>query len=268
MADRLFPDPETMGAYYVRFGPTSQSYVDPYQPDLLLFEYVAHISLLLEHSAFRAPADQRLRVVHIGGAGMTIPRWVAHRRPETAQVVCEPDVELTEEVRRKIPLPSRSGIKVRDVDGRTGLAAMPSQWADVIIVDAFKELVVPGDLVTQQALDDLRRIGRGDAVVIFNITDKAPFEWARKLAGGLNQRWKHSMIGMENDVYKGRRFGNLLMLASDTKPDTGPIERESGRRLFGYRWVTGHAAQRWPGGALPFTDDTMEDSPGPRGRGW
>ena len=131
--DRLFPDPQNMGAFYVRFGPTSQSYVDPYQPDFLMFQYVAHIALILEHSVFRAPEDQRLRFVHIGGAGMTIPRFVAHLRPGTAQVVCEPDVDLTEEVRRKIPLPPRSGIKVRDVDGRTGMAAMPSHWADVII---------------------------------------------------------------------------------------------------------------------------------------
>ena len=141
-----------MGAFYVRFGPTSQSYVDPYQPDLLMFQYVAHIALILENSVLRAPADERLRFVHIGGAGMTIPRFVAHVRPGTAQVVCEPDVELTEEVRRKIPLPPRSGIKVRDVDGRTGLAAMPAEWADVIIVDAFNELVVPGDLVTDEPL--------------------------------------------------------------------------------------------------------------------
>ncbi len=257
-----------MGAFYVRFGPTSQSYVDPYQPELLQFEYVMHISLLLEHSAFRTPEDQRLRVVHIGGAGMTIPRWVAHWRPGTAQIVCEPDVELTEEVRRKIPLPPRSGIKVRDVDGRTGLAAMPAEWADVIIVDAFNELVVPGDLVTDEALDDLRRVVRGDAVVIFNVTDKAPFSWAKKLAGGLDERWRTTMFGMENDVAKGRRFGNILMLTADRKPDIRAIEGESNRRMFGYRWITGNAARKWPGGAVPYTDATAKDSPGPQGRGW
>lgn len=268
MAERLFPDPQNMGAFYVRFGPTSQSYVDPYQPDLLMFQYVAHIALILENSVLRTPADQRLRFVHIGGAGMTIPRFVAHLRPGTAQVVCEPDAELTEEVRRKIPLPPRSGIKVRDVDGRTGLAAMPSQWADVIIVDAFKELIVPGELVTEEALDDLRRIVRGDAMVIFNVTDRAPFAWAKKLAGGLNQRWRTTMIGMESDVYKGRRFGNLLMMATDGKPDLREIERESSRRMFGYRWITGKSAQKWPGGAEPYTDDTVTDSPGLQGRGW
>lgn len=171
-------------------------------------------------------------------------------------------------MRRKIPLPPRSGIKVRDVDGRTGLSAMPEQWADVIIVDAFKELIVPGELVTDQALDDLRRVARGDALVIFNVTDRAPFDWARRLAGGLNQRWRTTMFGMEADVYKGRRFGNLLMIATDGKPDVREIERESSRRMFGYRWITGKSAHKWPGGAAPFTDDTVTDSPGLQGRGW
>ena len=107
MNDRVVPDRDVPGAFWVRFGPTQQSFVDPDRPDFLLFEYVQHVAMLLDHTLLDAPAERRLRVVHIGGAGMTLPRWVAWRRPGTAQVVCEPDVALTEEVRRKAPLPPR-----------------------------------------------------------------------------------------------------------------------------------------------------------------
>lgn len=268
MSERLFPDRDHPGAFWVRFGPTSQSWVDPDRPDFLAFEYVQHIAMVLDHTVLDAPPLQRLRVVHIGGAGMSLPRWVAWRRPGTAQVVCEPDTLLTEEVRRKIPLPPRSGIKVRDVDGRTGLSAMPDEWADVIIVDAFDGAQVPGDLATAEALDQVRRIARGGAVAVFNVTDRSPFAWSKRLAGGLAERWRNLLIGMEPVVAKGKRFGNLVLVASDVRPDTAGIERESAKLTIGYRWVTGREARAWPGGAVALHDESAEPSPGPLGRGW
>lgn len=262
------PDRDTPGAFWVRFGPTSQSWVDPSRPDFLAFEYVQHIAMVLDHTALNAPDETRLRVVHIGGAGMSLPRWVAWRRPGTAQIVCEPDKELTAEVRRKIPLPPRSGIKVRDVDGRAGLAAMPELWADVVIVDAFDGATVPGELATEEALDELRRIVRGSAVVAFNVTDRAPFAWSKRLAGGVAARWRNVLIGMEPVVAKGKRFGNLLLIGTDTRPDVAGIERESARLTVGYRWMSGRESRSWPGGATPMRDDAAEASPGPLGRGW
>ncbi|HJE51577.1 MAG TPA: fused MFS/spermidine synthase [Tessaracoccus flavescens] len=268
MNDRLEPDSQVKGAFWVRFGLTQQSWVDPARPDFLAFEYVQHVAMVLDHTVLDAPAERRLRLVHIGGAGMSIPRWVEWRRPATAQVVCEPDVALTNEVRRKIPLPPRSGIKVRDVDGRAGLAAMSTEWADVIIVDAFDGAQVPGDLVTRECLDDIRRVLREEAVVIFNVTDRAPFDWAKRLAAGLAERWPRLLIGMEPVVAKGKRFGNLLLVASDAAPDVRGIERESRKLPTGYRWLSGREAHAWPGGAEPFNDGEESASPGPKGVGW
>lgn len=266
--ERLIPDRDTPGAFWVRFGPTSQSWVDPARPDFLAFDYVQHIGMVLDHTVLGAPADRRLRIVHIGGAGLSIPRWVAWRRPGTAQVVCEPDAELTEEVRRKLPLARHSGIKVRDLDGRAGLSAMPDAWADVIIVDAFVGAQVPGELATTGCLDDLRRVARNEAVVIYNVTDRSPFAWGKRLAGGLAERWPYLFLGAEPVVHKGKRFGNVVLVASDARPDVAGIERESGRVSVGYRWITGRDAKAWPGGAQPFLDGEAEPSPGPAGRGW
>lgn len=268
MSERVVADREVPGAFWVRFGPTQQSWVDPARPDFLVFEYVQHIAMVLDHTVLDAPADRRLRVVHIGGAGMSLPRWVAWRRPGTAQVVCEPDAALTEEVRRKLPLPPRSGIKVRDVDGRAGLTAMPDDWADVVIVDAFDGAQVPGELATGQCLEQLRRVTRGEAMVVYNISDRTPFAWAKGLAAGLAGQWPHLMVGMEPVVYKGKRFGNLLLVASDARPDVRGIERESAKLPVGYRWLSGRDAKAWPGGAEPMDDQGAVDSPGPQGRGW
>lgn len=260
----LVPDDRVPGAFRVMFGRAQQSWVDPQRPDFLVFEYVQHIALLLDHSVLRAPEGERLRIVHLGGGGLSIPRWVQWRRPETAQVVCEPNVELTEEVRRKAPLPKRSGIKVRDVDGRTGLRSMRDDWADAIIVDAFAGSRVPGELVTADALDDIRRILRGDQTVILNVTDQAPFTWAKRVVAGLRSRWRHVLIGAEPSVHKGRRFGNLLLVGAARRPDERGIVRASAALPAGYRWLVGKDVDDWPGGAEPFTDEDSMPSPEPQ----
>ena len=261
----LVPDPQHPGAFRVVFGETSQSWVDPARPDLLLFEYVVQVSLLFEHGLAGVGQGERIRAVHIGGAGLSIPRWIAWRRPGTAQIVCEPDAGLTEEVRRKLPLPLRSGIKVRDVDGRTGVAAMPSDYADLVVLDAFDGARVPGELVAAEFLDELARLGRGRRMVICNVTDSSPFGWTRRFAAGLAGRWRHLLVGTEPAVWKGRRFGNLLLAASGARVDVTGLRRDSAKQPCPYRWIEGRELRSWIGGAEPFTDADTQDSPPPSG---
>ncbi|NLE98109.1 MAG: fused MFS/spermidine synthase [Propionibacterium sp.] len=261
----LTPDDAIPGAYRVLFGRTQQSWVDPDRPDFLLFEYVQHIAIVLDHTVLGLPEEQRIRIVHIGGGGLSIPRWVEWRRPHTAQVVCEPNTDLTDEVRRKIPLGRHSGIKVRDVDGRTGLAAMPDGWADVVILDAFDGARVPKDLVTAEAFDEIRRVVRGEGVLITNVTDLAPFSWSKRVAAGIAERWSNVIVGAEPAVHKGRRFGNLLLVGSVGRLDVHGIKRATAPLPIAYRWLSGRDALAWPGGAAPFTDDDTDSSPRPVG---
>lgn len=261
----LVPDPQHPGAFRVMFGQASQSWVDPERPDLLLFEYVNHVALLFEHWLADVDPDTRLRVVHIGGAGMSIPRWIAWRRPGTAQIVCEPDAELTAEVRRKLPLPPRSGIKVRDQDGRSATPLMPAGYADLVVVDAFAGDRVPGELVVASFLDELDRIGRGRRVVVFNVTDLSPFSWSKRVAAGLAERWRHLVVGAEPAVFKGRRFGNLLLAVGDSRPDLAGLRRDTARQPCPYRWLADREVASWVGGAVAFSDDEAHDSPPPSG---
>ena len=136
-------------AFLVRIGDTDQSYVDLADPLRLEFDYVQRIADVIDEIA---PGGARLRVVHVGGAALTLPRYVTATRPSSAQIVLEPDEELTQVVRERLPLPRRSGIKVRAVDGRSGIAAMRDDFADLVIVDAFAGARVPPELTTTPAL--------------------------------------------------------------------------------------------------------------------
>ena len=106
---RLVPDLAYPRAFTLRIGRTDQSYVDIDDPLRLEFDYVQRLADIVDSVA---EPGRRIRVVHVGGAGMTLPRYLAATRPTSAQVVLEPDIDLTAFVRRHLPLPARSGIKV------------------------------------------------------------------------------------------------------------------------------------------------------------
>lgn len=260
MSFELLPDPAQPGAWIVRMGTTDQSHVDPGDPTRLEFDYMQRIAVHLDH---HAPAGERYRVVHLGGAGLTLARYVAHTRPTSPQIVCEPDEELTAAVREQIPLPRNSGIKVRPVDGRTGVAAMPEDYADVVIVDAFAGARVPADLVTAEFFADLRRICRPSAQVLMNVTDTHPFAWTRRVLAGLRLYFSHVSLSTESATLKGRRFGNVVIGASRVPLPVDALNRAAAGAPFPYRVVEGSHLETLVGGAQPFHDDASEQSPPP-----
>lgn len=266
------PDPFNPGAFRVMFGDTAQSWVDPGDPLRLEFEYVQRICEALDATVLTrpdGPDDPRLRVVHIGGAGMSIPRYVEARRPHTAQIVLEPDADLTDEVRRKMPLPRHSGIKVRAQEGRPGLVAMPAAYADAIILDAFVEASVPASLGTDEFLGEVERCMRAGGVFLANVTDKSPFGWAKRFVAGVRRHFHHVSVTAEPAVWKGRRFGNMVVVASDTVLPVDLLERQAARAAFPYRSLDGRELARWVGRSAPWSDADATASPPPaRGRSW
>jgi hypothetical protein len=98
---RLVPDVAYARAFTLRVGRTDQSYVDLDDPRRLEFDYLEQIALVLDQLA---PPGTPLRTVHVGGAAMSLARYVAVTRPRSSQVVLEPDTELTAFVREHLPL--------------------------------------------------------------------------------------------------------------------------------------------------------------------
>lgn len=257
---RLVPDPEVPGAYYVRINKTDHSWIDPDDPTRLEFDYMQRIADALD--AHR-PLGERMRVVHVGGAGMSLARYVATTRPTSPQIVLEPDAVLTDEVRAAAPLPRNSGIKVRPTDGRTGIAAMPGEYADVIILDAFAEASVPADVTTVEFFTDLARVLVGDGMLLVNVTDQGPLHYTRRVMAGLAEVFSETLLEAEPATLKGRRFGNLIALAARTTPPVDVLTRRAAGSPFPYRVLYGTELRRFVGGAQPYTDQDSEPSPPP-----
>jgi len=256
----LVPDLAYRRAFTLRVGRTDQSYVDLDDPLRLEFDYVQRLVDVLDSVV---GPEQRLRVVHVGGAGMTLPRYVAATRPSSAQIVLEPDIELTAFVRRHLPLPTRSGIKVRGTDGRRGIAGMRNGYADLLIIDAFVGARVPADLTTAEFLSDARRVLSDHGVIIINLTDRGPLGYARRVLAGVSLAFPHVLFCAEPSTLKGRRFGNVIIAGGAAPLPYPAIADRAGRPPFPYRVLHGARLNHLLAGSTPFSNKDAEESPEP-----
>ena len=256
----LVPDVAYPRAFTLRIGRTDQSYVDLDDPLRLEFDYVQRLADVLDSVA---ETGERLRVVHVGGAAMTLPRYVAATRPSSAQIVLEPDIELTAFVRRHLPLPTRSGIKVRGVDGRRGIAELRDGYADLVIIDAFVGARVPADLTTAEFLADARRALSDHGVVMINVTDRGPLGYARRVLAGVCLAFPHVLLCAEPSTLKGRRFGNVIIVGGSTPLPYAAIAQRTGQSPFPYRVLRGARLRQLLAESLPFNDEDAEESPEP-----
>ena len=259
----LVPDLAYPRAFTLRIGRTDQSYVDLDDPLRLEFDYVQRLADVLDSGT---EAGQRLRVVHIGGAAMTLPRYIAATRPGSAQLVLEPDVELTAFVRRHLPLPVRSGIKVRGTDGCRGIAELRDGYADLVIIDAFVGARVPAELTTNEFLEDARRSLSDHGVIILNLTDRGPLGYARRVLAGLRQVFPHVLLCAESSTLKGRRFGNVIIAGGGTALPYSAIAERAGQSPFPYRVLRGARLNQLLADSKPFSMEDAEESPDPSSR--
>ncbi|WP_245627364.1 spermidine synthase [Kribbia dieselivorans] len=214
------------GGVTLLIGGHPQSYVDVADPEHLVFEYMAQIAAVLDALA---PRPHPIGVTHVGGAALTLPRWVHHTRPGSPQIVLEPDAALTEVVRREVPLPRGHRIRVRPVDGRSGLTALKPGSADVIIIDAYADGAVPAELQTLEFLRDGARVVRDGGLWLMNLADEPGLRHVLRVAAGARDAFGHvSLVGM-HEVLKGRRFGNVVLVASGAPLDIDEIRRHVAR---------------------------------------
>jgi spermidine synthase len=242
----LIRDPARVNAYTLRIGGTDQSYVDLDDPSNLEFDYVQRIADLID---VLAPPAERIRAVHVGGAAMAIPRYLATTRPRSAQVVLEPDAALTAWVREWLPLPRQSGIKVRTTDGLAGVAELPDGYADLVVVDAFLGARVPAELTTVEFFADVARVVAPRGVLAINLTDRGPFGYGRRVAAGLLEAFAQVLWSAEPSTMRGRRFGNVILAASALPLPVLDYAQRAGSGPYPYRVLTGSRLTQLVAGA-------------------
>lgn len=218
----LIADRDDPGGWFVNVNGVPSSYVHLDDPTILVFEYVRWIGDLLDVAA---EPGSRLRVTHLGGAGCTLARYVTATRPGSIQVVFEIDELLVELMREAFDLRRRTGVRLRAGDAREGLGTLHAASQDVVVRDAFSGNVVPEHLTTVEFAAEVARVLAPGGIYVANVADRAQQQHARLEAAGLCTVFDQVAMVAEPGQLRGRRYGNVLLLASDAPLPLEPLTR-------------------------------------------
>ncbi|MCU1587856.1 MAG: hypothetical protein JWN31_1349 [Frankiales bacterium] len=254
MSTELIRDLDRPSGWLLVVDGTPQSYVDLDDPTHLEFDYVQLLADVIDGVG---EPGAPLSVVHLGGGGCTLPRWVAVTRPGSTQVVVEADEAIAELVRRKL---GTKGFRLRVGDGREALAHLRPGTSDVVVTDVFTGALMPAHLATLECVQQVRTVLRAGGVYALNVADTGTLPFARQQAATLAAVFGHVLVLADPGVLRGRRFGNVVLAASDEPLPVDELRHVTTRSIGRARVETHHAFVR---GAKPATDANPPVPPTP-----
>lgn len=256
----LLPDPERPNAFTLLLDGAPQSHVDLDDPTHLEFEYIRRMAAMVD---LAAPAGQALRVLYLGGGGLTLPRYVSSTRPGSQQRVVEVDAALVDLVRRELPWRPDPRLRVRVDDARRALAAAPDARYDLIVADVFAGARTPAHLTSVEFAGEVARALRPDGFYLLNIADAPPLRYARTQVATVGAVLPRLCLVADSAVLRGRRYGNLVLVAGRADPPVAALSRRVAGDWFPARVLAGPELTQFAGGARPVPDAAARPSPPP-----
>ncbi|MEV6690871.1 fused MFS/spermidine synthase [Micromonospora sp. NPDC051196] len=256
----LTPDPDRPGSWTLSLDGAPQSHVDLTDPTHLEFEYVRRLAAALD---LIAPTGTPLRVLHLGGGALTLPRYVAATRSGSTQRVIEVDGALVDLVRRALPWRADPRLKVRVDDARAALAGARDASYDVVVADVFAGARTPARLTSVEYAAEVARVLRPGGWYLANLADGPPLRYARGQVATVRTVLPRACLVTDAAVLRGRRYGNLVLVAGRQEPPVAELTRRAAGDWFPGRVLAGTDLDRFVGGAPVVHDEQATDSTPP-----
>lgn len=213
----LVPDPRRPGGWTLLVDATAQSYVSLTEPTHLEFGYVRRIASVIDAAA---PAGQPLRVLHLGGGALTLPRYVEATRPGSIQRVIEYDRRLYALVRRILPLP-KADLRVRIADACQAVAALRPEGFDLVISDIYQGDRMPPDAATSGFTAGVARALRPGGLYAANLLDVPAYTFTDTQAAAARAEFADVCLIADDDF--DRRAGQHNVVLTATTPGPLPL---------------------------------------------
>lgn len=258
---RIVPSPFTTG-YEVEIDGTPQSHVDLDDQTHLHFEYIARMGAVID----QLPAGP-LTAVHLGAGGMTLPRYIAATRPGSRQQVVEWEQLLIDLVRESLPLPPTAQIRVRIGDARRVLEKLPAGLVgqvDLLVSDVYSGAQTPAHVTSLEFFRHAARVLSPAGLLLVNVADGPGLAFARRQLATISEVFTDVAVLADVQILKGRRFGNLVVAASQSPLPTEWLPRLLAAGPHPAKLAHGDEITRLIGGATAVTDHDASASPLPR----
>jgi spermidine synthase len=256
----LVGDPDRPQGWTLLVDGTAQSHVDLDDPTHLEFEYIRRIGHLVD---LVAEPYAPLRALHLGGGAWTLARYVAATRPGSAQTIVELDAALAELVAHRLPADGL-GIDVSVGDARSLLAATPPGSVDLLVLDVFAGARTPAHLTSAQFAALAARALTPTGVYVANVADGGTaLTFAGSQVAAAGEVLAHVAVVVAPDVLCGRRFGNLVLLASRSALPVDALARRTAADPFPARVLAGPDLARFTAPARPDPAATPSPMPPP-----
>jgi spermidine synthase len=249
---RVVADPERDSGRVLVLDTLRHSYVDVDDPTHLEFEYVRAIAATIVATL---PEGEPLSALHVGGGGLTLPRWLAETRPGTESLVLEVDPGVVALDRAQMGLVTSDDLRVRVVDARVGLADEEPGTRDLVVGDAFGGMSVPWQLTTREALELVDRALTDEGVYAVNLIDHPPLAFVRAELATLRAVFPHVVLVARAPALAGEDGGNVVAVASRSPLPVERIEAALPDLDLAWQVADGEQLDRFVGGAEVLTDD-------------
>lgn len=207
-------DAERDGAYLLEINNVPSSQIVLGAPRVVAFPYMQWIARLIDaHLHHTGSPDAHL--LHLGGAGCALPRYVADKWPGTTNTVVELDEKLTRLVRELFDIPDPPQVTLTAAEARTFTHAQPPGGTGVVVRDVFAGPDTPRHLTTVEFFTAVRRALAPGGLYVANVGDYAELPHTRAEVAGLVKVFPHVAAVAGRDMVEGREYGNLVLLASD-----------------------------------------------------
>lgn len=258
----IIPSKFTSG-YELEVDGTPQSHVDLADPTHLHFEYIARMGAVID---LIAPEQTPISAIHLGAGAMTLARYIAHTRPGSRQQVIEIEGELMQLVKAQLPLPTNAAIRTRIGDARAKLSQLPPALlgnCDLVISDVFSGAQTPRHLTSIEYYKEIKTQLNQTGMLLANLADGPQLRFVREQSATAAAVFKHVILLAEPQIFKGRRFGNVVLAASEQQWELNDLQRMCAAGPHPAKVMHGEELERFISGYNATTDQNSHDSPNP-----
>jgi len=157
--------------------------------------------------------------------------------------------------------PGTGEITVLVADARAALERLPGGSFDLLVVDVFAGARTPAHLTSVEFTVAGARVLAPSGIYAVNVGDGPPLAHARGRVAAVRSVFAHVCVLAEPPVLRGRRFGNLVVVASDRELPVSGLLRRIAADPFPARLVEGAALDQWVAECAPIVDAHAEPSP-------